>query len=37
MIIFRIIEKLNLTCIVHNDVTSYVITCVGTIVGSINF
>lgn len=37
MIIFRIIEKLNLTCIVHNDVTSYVITCVGTIVGSISF
>lgn len=37
MIIFRIIEKLHLTHIVHNDVTSYVITCVGTIVGSISF
>lgn len=37
MVSYRVIEKLHLTHIVDNDVISYVITCVGTIVGAVIF
>ena len=37
MMIYRAIEKLNFTHLVSNDVVSYVITCIGTILGSVFF
>ena len=37
MVIYRVIEKLHLTHIVDNDVISYVITCVGTVLGAVIF
>lgn len=37
MVIYRVIEKLHLTHLVDNDIVSYVITCVGTIVGAVIF
>ena len=37
MVIYRVIEKLHLTHIVDNDVISYVITCMGTILGAVIF
>lgn len=37
MVIYRVIEKLRLTHLVSSDITSYVITCFGTIVGAVIF
>lgn len=37
MVIYRVIEKLHLTHIVDRDVVSYIIACVGTIVGAVFF
>lgn len=37
MVIYRVIEKLHLTHLVANDVVSYIITCIGTIIGSVIF
>lgn len=37
MVIYRVIEKLHLNHLVDNDIVSYVISCVGNIVGAIIF
>lgn len=37
MVIYRVIEKLQLTHLVANDVVSYIITCIGVIIGSVIF